>query len=563
MGTAQVSARRAPRKSPAQPPPPTAAPWWRSTLGAAFAGLLLFWAALPPLEWAPLAWVAPVPWIWLVRRESLSGRRPYLALWSASVVFYLATLYWVTLPHWATSIGWVVLSLYLAVYLPAFVALARVAVHRLGVSSIIAAPVIWTGLEFARANLFTGFGIVTFAHTQYRVPTTLQICDLAGPYGLTFAIVLAAACIARMLPCGHPRFVWWPAVPLVGLLAAVVAYGQSRLDQETTELGPKVALVQGSIDIDMKYDEAEGEAILAQYYGLTKRAVREYPDLDLIVWPETMFRDAWLTFAPDYVPSDDVEWTVDEAEAFSRRRIKRLIGPLDTPFLIGIDTWYYRPGEIDHFNTALFTDRTGKVIGRYDKCHLVPFGEYVWFADTFPWLYKLTPLPRGSDPGTSPESIASRGVNYAPNICYENTLPHLIRRQVVALRAGGREPDVLVNLTNDGWFWGSHELDMHLSCAVLRAVECRKPFLVAANTGFSAVIDSSGRIRQQGRRRATDLLVSRVDIDSRTSPYLLVGDLPAGLCLLATTGVGLFALVGAIRRRKVARTAKLSDPNGA
>ena len=104
-------------------------------------------------------------------------------------------------------------------------------------------------------------------------------------------------------------------------------------------------------------------------------------------------------------------------------------------------------------------------------------------------------------------AAADRVCRIAPNICYETVLSHVIRGQVNALTAEGREPDVLINLTNDGWFWGSSELDMHLACGVFRAVECRKPLLIAANTGFSAWIDGDGRIDPprpspgQGRHR--------------------------------------------------------------
>jgi len=100
-----------------------------------------------------------------------------------------------------------------------------------------------------------------------------------------------------------------------------------------------------------------------------------------------------------------------------------------------------------------------------------------------------------------------------------------------------------VNLTNDGWFWGSSELDMHLACAVFRAVECRKPFLIAANTGFSAWIDASGQIVSQGPRREKGIVLADVALDSRNSPYVSYGDLPAGICLagciaLAAAGLG-------------------------
>jgi len=566
MGTAEISARSKRRAfTPADAQVEPRAPWWRSTLVIALLGQLLLWAAFPPPGLFPLAWLAPIPWVWLIRRQSLSGRRPYPTLWLSSFLFHLAALYWVTLPHWAASFGWLALCAYLAVYFPLFIGLSRIAVHRWRVSPILAAPIVWTGLELARAHLLTGFGMLALAHTQYRWPLVLQISDLAGGYAVSFLIVLVAACVARMLPLeGKPR-VWWPALPLAGVAGAVLLYGSWRLGEQTTRPGPKVALIQGSIDIEMKHDAKRAEQILDQYYGLTKQAVRDHRDLDLIVWPETMFRDAWYTFEENFEPPDDVEWEVEDLEGLSRRNIKRLVAPLGVPFLIGIDTWYFRSGDrtsgdkngsesrggkIDQYNSALLTDRSGSVIGRYDKCHLVPFGEYVWFAGTFPWLYKLTPLPGGSTPGSGPSSIEIEGVRYAPNICYENTLPQFIRSQVVELRDAGREPDVLVNLTNDGWFWGSAELDLHLACGVFRAIECRKPFLIAANTGFSASIDSAGRILHQGPRRQTDVIVDTVALDSRQSPYLRFGDLGAGLCLLATVGLAISGLGQAIARRR-------------
>ena len=108
------------------------------------------------------------------------------------------------------------------------------------------------------------------------------------------------------------------------------------------------------------------------------------------------------------------------------------------------------------------------------------------------------------------------------------------------------EPDVLVNLTNDGWFWGSSELDLHLMCGVFRAVECRKPLLIAANTGFSAVVDADGRILRQGPRRDTAVLVDEVKFDNRRSTYVRFGDWGAGLCLLFGLST---AVVGTARWR--------------
>ncbi len=167
--------------------------WWQSTWALAALGNLLWWAAFAPLSWSLLVWLAPVPWVLLVRQEKLEGRRPYVTIWLTNLAFWLATLYWLTLPHWATSFGWLALSAYLGLYLPLFVGLCRVAVHRLSVPPVVAAPIIWVGLELARAHLLSGFTMVSLGTTQYRWPMVLQISDTFGGYGVSFVIMLVAA----------------------------------------------------------------------------------------------------------------------------------------------------------------------------------------------------------------------------------------------------------------------------------------------------------------------------------------------------------------------------------
>ena len=119
----------------------------------------------------------------------------------------------------------------------------------------------------------------------------------------------------------------------------------------------------------------------------------------------------------------------------------------------------------------------------------------------------------------------------SPSICFESTVQHLIRRQVTTLARSGARPDLLVNVTNDGWFWGSSILDLHLTCNVFRAVELRLPLVVAANTGFSAHIDRNGHIVQQGPRRAEQVILARVRLDGRVSWYNRMGDVLAGTCI--------------------------------
>ena len=152
----------------------------RSTFGLAAVGSLLFWLALPPFDFGALAWIAPTTWVLLVEHQQLSGKRPYLKIYLAYFLFWLAAIHWLTLPHWATSFGWVALSFYLAFYLPAFIALARICVHRWRLPAMVAAPVIWVGLEFVQSYLLTGFMMVVLGQTQYRWIPLIQIADVTA-----------------------------------------------------------------------------------------------------------------------------------------------------------------------------------------------------------------------------------------------------------------------------------------------------------------------------------------------------------------------------------------------
>jgi apolipoprotein N-acyltransferase len=497
-----------------------------------------------------------VAWVVLVRREELAGPRPYAALYAVGFLFWLAALHWLRLPHPATALGWLGVAIYFGCYLPLFVGLSRVAVHRLRIPVILAAPVVWTGLELARGHLLTGMTMASLGHTQYGWITLIQMSDLAGAYGVSFLVMTVAACLGRVLPVDEKPWSAWPLLPAGAVMAAALSYGAWRTSGEYTEPGLRVALIQGSIDTVLDPEPGVYEEVWRQYVGLSQDAVKRYPDLDLLVWPETAFPEILVTYTPD-APVPD-EFGEDPAEFHERlaraaanthRWLAALARELNVPMILGIPTHHFGPGGMQRFNSAAFVAPDGRVLGRYDKTHLVLFGEYVPFADWLPWIQPLTPLPVSLNEGQGPVAFELRGVRLAPNICYESVLPHVIRRQVLGLRARGQQPDVLVNLTNDGWFWGSSELDMHLICGVFRAVECRKPLLIAANTGFSAWIDGDGRIVGQGPRRATATILADVRLDRRQSPYLAYGDWPAGLCLLGCGVASVAGLWGRWRRR--------------
>jgi apolipoprotein N-acyltransferase len=323
-----------------------------------------------------------------------------------------------------------------------------------------------------------------------------------------------------------------------------------------------VLLVQGSIDTELKHDPDAAGDVAQHYDDLTMAALdlREGPAVgeagpsrpDLIVWPETMWRWGLLDIDPDEVLPEsvvaqtlagrDAPGTAADRQAACRRVLEQerltLLAAFarryGTHWLVGLDKQVvtpHAPSGAKNYNCGLFLDPEGVALACYSKQHPVMFGEYIPLAERFPWLYRLTPLPAGLTAGTQPVAVTIAGSRVAVNICYETALPEAVRTLVLELGREGGRPDVIVNLTNDGWFWGSSELDMHLTAAIFRAVEVRTPLAIAANTGFSAWIDGSGRLLARGPRRATGTLRARVRPDGRTSPWLVWGSLPLGACV--------------------------------
>ncbi len=260
------------------------------------------------------------------------------------------------------------------------------------------------------------------------------------------------------------------------MFAVTLVYGHFRMQQGPAADAPtvRVGLVQGSIDTTMKTDPAEADQIFRHYLqwslAALEKAQREggRPP-DLIVWPETMFRDPVHSFAADFKTPDGspLNEFAARVQAKANADIFQIVSQLGTPLLLGVDRLrWHTEQSYENFNSALFVDIRGKQLAHYDKMHPVMFGEYVPLAEYLPWLYQLTPLTGGLTSGKEATACEVHGFRFAPNICYETVVPHLIRRQILELRERGQEPDVLVNLTNDGWFWGSSELDLHLRCGV-------------------------------------------------------------------------------------------------
>ncbi len=523
---------------------------------AALAGAATMFLVQPPADLWWAAWLAPLPWLAIVRWPQLAVAHPWRVLWVAGFLHWLLAIHWLRLPHPATSIGWIALAAYLAGYVPLFVWMARTLVHQFGWPLLAAAPLAWVACEQVRSSLLGGFTFAGLGHTQWRWTTLIQMADLFSTVGISGLVMLVAAAVAS-------RSVRQMAIA-AGVMATALAYGSWRIAGEPRPTGKPldVLLVQGSIDTELKHEPGAEADVARHYDDLTIAGLAATPGEppDLIVWPETMWRWSLLEIDPDEtLPESVVEQMLgpvgagSTASAADRQRQCREALEQDrqaalavyarrygTHWLVGVDKQEitpHAPAGARNYNCGLFLDANGESLDCYEKMHPVMFGEYVPLANRFPWLYSLTPLPAGLTAGTEPVAVAIAGHRVTVNICYETALPAAVRGMVRALEQAGGRPDVIVNLTNDGWFWGSSELDMHLAAAIFRAVEVRTPLVIAANTGFSGWIDGSGRLLARGPRRATATLRARVEPDGRQSPWLVWGSLPAWGCVAIAGGI--------------------------
>lgn len=555
-----------------------AAPFW-----CGLASSLLLAAAYPPLGWWPLALFAPTPLIWLVRQPRLGGPRPYLWIWLGAAVGWLALLQGVRLPHWILYFGWFALSFYTAAYTPAFVALARTITLPLRLSIILVAPIVWVALELARGYLFTGFSVGLASHPLIPWTEMLQLAELGGAYAVSAVVIVVAASLARMVPAGEQRWAAWPLIPLTIVLGGAWLYGQYRLRQLpalAAEDGVPICLLQSNQDVIFVADPQRNVAIYDQCLQEAIRVKQIRPETRMFVWPESTFsanKHEVLIDSPPQKPADlridderfrlALNWAIDDFEQHKRRTAKRIndagrpfgwddqqddpqVEPRSSPAadafqpafqLLGTQSERFGEHDPERLNTAVFVDPVGNTLARYHKAHRVMFGEYVPLGDQFPVIYDWTPFRRGLTPGVEPLAFEVDGVRFSPNICFEITVPHLIRRQFRELAAGDAAPDVLVNVSNDGWFWGSSILDLHFACNVFRAVELRRDVVSSANTGVTAWVDDAGRVRARApRREVASVLASVRPARIARSFYAQWGDSAAAVCLLMTLLGALF-----------------------
>ncbi|MEE2640942.1 MAG: apolipoprotein N-acyltransferase [Planctomycetota bacterium] len=527
--------------------------FWQTLLSGACIVL-----AFHPFGLTWLAWLTPVGVTLLVQREVLPGRRPKTSIWLGSFLCWLILFQCVRLPHWAGYIGWPLLSAFLGSYFFLTILVARHFVHRWRIPVFVGLPIAWVGMEYIQSRFCTGISLGMLSHTQASQPLVIQVADLAGCYTVSFFMVG----IVSGLVFG---FTHWKSTPgqlglgqTLLLLLVLISYGRNRLqdaEARNEEHEFCVSIIQGSIDTLFPAEgeyEAYLQSISDEYRSLSIEACEQ--PADLVLWPESMFPVPDVHADPAIRLDGAEQRMVDQLKrqlAFESRlstgsiRIVEKKDPAggkitrawaevkkSPPMIVGGNS-ISLGGSQRVYNSAILIDSKGKVESRYGKMRLVLFGEFVPLGEAFPWLYNFFPIPPGLKAGPGPVAMEAGGFLFCPNVCFESTYPHHIRYQLAQLESSGKTVDAIINLSNDGWFWGSNALDMHFANNVFRAVENRKPVLVAANTGFSGQIDSAGRILAKGPRREKQFLRVKMVTSKQQSLYRLVGDWPVFVCFLA------------------------------
>lgn len=565
-------------------------PWHRLAL-CVLGGVLTF-QAFPEWDLWPLAWFCLVPT--LVAIDGVSPRAAFGWGWIHGFVTNLGGFYWVYglivtfghMPAPVAALGLLLLAAYQGLVFAAFAGACRwledgAAVGGWPVPRPLVRVIAFVAAEQAVPFIFPWY----LANSQWNFPLATQVCDLSGVLGLS---ALLAASSALLVERSRRA-----ATALALLVALDLGYGAVRLHQidQAVAAAPtvRIAMIEGDIGIRQKAKPEHVANNLAIHQRLSKLA--EDAGADLIVWPESAYDAAAFPEDVQAVPQSDTPlpphlgWqalrvpkgsdhlVLDDFPALTDQAADLAAGVgrwdrampqrgFTTPLLLGaLTTGEPVPGEAGlgrprMMNSALLLDSEGRVDGRvYHKNYLLVFGEYVPLSGVLPWIDRLLPEALSLTPGDDvkvfelgPLGAAGATLRAGVMICYEAIIPRWTRGLV-----GKRDPNVLINITNDAWFGKKGEPWLHMVLTTFRAIESRRALVRSTNTGISVFVDPAGRIVSRTSVDHPEVLLSDVPL-LQTPPtlYRRVGDL---LGWLALACIALLALLG-VRRRRAAEAAE-------
>ena len=535
-------------------------------IAAAVASGLLVAVVFPPFRTSALVWVALVPLLaalWSVTGRH-AGWKGFALGWLAGTVSCWVQFRWLAV---VSPLGLLVLPVYLGLFWGAFGAFAaslgnpwqaprdvpsdRFSIMRRSLRVAFCHAALWAGLEWLRGWLFTGFGWNGLGVAFHETPVIAQAADLLGLTGLAMVPVFFQAVMVqagrRLIEntrCGRHRTLWDLAAAAV-LMGLLVCYGLVRITTERRKesVRLKTLLVQINIPQDARIVLWDALDVHMAYEEETLKALDDHAMNwpDWVMWPESALTGKILRTA-------DGDWGAWRENLETIAQV-RTAGRFSLIYGINEEEAEHvgDGGELvmkDHGRiwNSLAVMSPDDDLQTYRKRHLVIFGETIPFVETIPWLKKIYAQQAGVEysgsftPGDSvePLPVATAGgvmIGVIPTVCFEDSVPRLARRFV---RPG---PQVIVNVTNDGWFKQSPAADQHFASARFRTIELRRPMIRCANTGVSAAIDSTGSTAHPDTGRPQLL------IDSQGSHFTR-GSLLTELSIPLHPSFSLYALIG-------------------
>lgn len=471
-------------------------PYWQSALlSGGLVGL-----AYPPLHLGFLAWIGFIPLfhIWLHCDPKSSAKYSYLAAITANLI----SLYWIGLnsgagfaPVFASLVGAI---LYLGIYWYLF-GMAVSWVHGRTGMGLYCVPFLWVTMEWVRSFGSLGFPWINLALTQTDYLPVIQIAEVTGTYGIAFWLMVINMGVYLLLnKMGEQKKI----LTLTGIIfISIWLFGGIRYFSVLNAPAAKqvtISAIQPNIDPNEKWERSNRYKNIALMDSLLEKAIQLKPDM--VLWPETAL--------PAYL----------RLSASVRKPLQKRMEKAGIPLLSGtVDRTIGEKGEKYYYNGSIMIYPDGR-LKMYYKIHLVPFAEYIPLSGYFPILKKLNFGQANFTMGKEYTVFGIDSVKFSNVICYESSLPQLVRKFV-------REGAQFITIqANDGWLGKSSGPYQHFELARLRAVENRLTIIRSANTGISGVIYPSGKIVEKVPLGVQKVFLAKFPIMKNSSIYALYGD---------------------------------------
>jgi apolipoprotein N-acyltransferase len=533
-------------------------PWLLGILSAVL--LLLPFSIIGPVPfWRTFfAWLAFVPlFCGLLSRENLSHPRALLrgalAAYLMGFLWFVGNCYWIYqtmlyfggLPPVISAAILVAYSMVLGLYFAALGLLltATAKTFRSAHYALVAAPFFWVALELLSARL-TKVPWDLLGYSQVDNFLLASLAPYTGVYGITFVLIAGNALLAWGVLASTPKR--RIAVLISGLVAVLVLQNGDHFTPPAAPTQATAVLLQQNLNVnqDNSWPGADYEEHLNQFLKLSTRTCGPF----LAGMPELNAYPVTPDCPTEPVAPGIILWPESPAPFLDKDprllgAVRNLALTMRAPVIVGTTSLDHHGGGFDMYNSALFVGLDGAVSGRYDKIHLVPWGEYIPYKTFFSFAKNLTQAAGDMTHGWRRVVFSSGGHSFGVFICYEEIFGDEIR--LFAKRGA----QVLVNISNDGWYGDTCAPWQTLNMSRMRAVENRRWLLRDTNTGITTIIDPYGRLTASVQRHALTSLAARYGYRSDLTFYTVHGDVFAGLCGIITLGIIAAMVWESLRRR--------------